>query len=147
MTAGSELLFVYGTLLGQSGHPMSRLLAEHGRLLGEGSIRARLYIIDDPDEPGQNFYPGAVPSANAADRVFGELHQVLNPTPVFEAFDVFEACAPGANEPYEFLRRPVLVTLKDGTRHWARSYLYTWDVSGARHVPSGRYTEAAPDIR
>lgn len=139
-------LFVYGTLMSVARHPMGDLLRASGRSLGFGSIQARLYVIDDPDDPGKNYYPGAVPSANPADRVFGELHEVRD-ADVFAAFDRFEACAPGCTEPYEFLRRPVHVTLDSGAQIWARSYLYTWDVSGAQLIPSGRYSGAASEVR
>ncbi|MEL7117313.1 MAG: gamma-glutamylcyclotransferase family protein, partial [Pseudomonadota bacterium] len=141
----SDFLFVYGTLLAVAQHPMGDLLRAKGRFVGRGSIQARLYIIDDPDAPGRNFYPGAVPSANPHERVFGEVHEVLD-RDVFEAFDRFEACAPGDTEPYEFLRRPVRVTLEVGQELWARSYLYTWDVATAEYVPRGRYTEVSPDV-
>jgi gamma-glutamylcyclotransferase (GGCT)/AIG2-like uncharacterized protein YtfP len=142
----TDKLFVYGTLLAAAQHPMGARLRAAGHVLGEGHIQARLYIIDDPDAPGQNFYPGAVPSADPADRVHGTLYEVTDPS-VFEAFDVFEACAPGCTQPFEFLRRPVEVTLGDGSRAWATSYLYTWDVSGAQHVPGGRYTSISPEVR
>lgn len=142
----ADRLFIYGTLLGSAQHPMGALLRQSGRLIGTGSIQARLYIIDDPDAPGENFYPGAVPSADPADRVYGELHEVHDPE-VFTAFDQFEACAPGCTEPYEFLRRPVLVAMEEGEALWGRAYLYTWDVSAAQHVPEGRYVEVAPDVR
>lgn len=141
-----DLLFVYGTLLAVAEHPMGALLKAHGRFVAAASIQARLYIIDDPDDPGQNFYPGAVPSGDPADRVHGELHEIHDPS-VFAAFDRFEACAPGDAEPHEFLRRPVDVTLENGQRVRARSYLYTWDTSRARLVPEGRYKEVSPDIR
>jgi gamma-glutamylcyclotransferase (GGCT)/AIG2-like uncharacterized protein YtfP len=142
----SEHLFVYGTLTAVAQHPMGDRLRAAGRFMGDGHIRARLYIIDDPDEPGQNFYPGAVPSADPTDRVYGTVYEVTDSS-VFAAFDEFEACAPGCTEPYEFLRRPVEVTLDNGQTLWATSYLYTWDVSRAEHVVSGRYTSVSPEVR
>ena len=94
MTYADNLpLFVYGTLLTVARHPMGNLLREHGEYTGCGSIRARLYIINDPDEPDQNFYPGAVPSGNIGDRVHGELYSLRAPELVLEQFDDYEACS------------------------------------------------------
>lgn len=141
-------LFVYGTLRAEAAHPMGDLLRAHGRFVGLGTIRARLYIIDDPDEPGSgNAYPGALPSPDPRDRVEGELHRIDEPGVVLPAFDAYEACTPDWPEPHEFLCRVVDVTMTDGTRRRAVSYLYTWDVSRARHVPSGRFVTVSPGVR
>ncbi|MEO1549292.1 MAG: gamma-glutamylcyclotransferase family protein [Pseudomonadota bacterium] len=146
MTLPSHL-FVYGTLLTTAQHAMGKLLRAHGSLVGQGSIQARLYIIDDPDAPGQNAYPGAVPAPRPDQRVYGEVYALHTPAPLIEAFDEYEACSPNWPEPHEFLRRPVRVTLEGGKIVNAISYLYTWDVSDAQPVPSGRFTDAAPDVR
>ena len=114
---------------------------------GRGSIRARLYIIDDPDAPGENSYPGALPSGNPSDRVFGELYEIHAPEIVFPKFDDSEACSPRWPEPHEFLRRTVSVTMESGEAREAVTYLYTWDVSTAERVPSGRYTLVSPEVR
>lgn len=140
-------LFVYGTLLAVAEHAMGALLRQNGALIGPGHIQARLYMIDDPDAPGENSYPGALPSPDPADRVHGELYEVHNPKTVFDAFDDFEACSARWPEPHEFLRRPVTVTMVDGTDLPATSYLYTWDISTATPIPSGRFTQVAPDVR
>ncbi|KNG95601.1 gamma-glutamylcyclotransferase family protein [Pseudaestuariivita atlantica] len=142
-----EALFVYGTLRASADHPMGRLLRDHARLVGRGHIRARLYVIDDPDEPGQNFYPGALPSPDPEDRVHGEVYEVVDPEAVFPAFDRYEACSPDHPEPHEFILREVPVTMEDGATLRARSYLYSWDVGDAERVTSGRYEDRAPDVR
>lgn len=143
----TDLLFVYGTLLESAAHPLSALLALHGERAGQGTIRARLYIVREIDEEGPNAYPAAVPSAHPEDLVHGEVWRLLRPGAVLPRFDDYEACAPGWQEPYEFLRRPVDVTMQDGAVLRARAYLYTWDVSRAEHVPSGRFAGRAPATR
>lgn len=141
-----DLLFVYGTLLTTAGHPLGDLLRAGARPAGRGSITARLYQITDPDD-ATNFYPGAVPSPDPADRVWGELYEILDPDAVFPELDRFEACSPEWPEPHEFLLRSVEVTREDGPTIRARTYLYTWDVTEARRIASGRYSEVAPDVR
>ncbi|MBP0482711.1 gamma-glutamylcyclotransferase family protein [Sagittula salina] len=141
------LLFVYGTLTDTAGHRLGDLLKRHGTRIGSGSIRARLYLIDDPDLPGEgNFYPGALPSPDPDDRVWGEVHEVHAPDILFPQFDTYEGCSPDWPEPHEFLRRLVEVTLQDGSYTHAQTYLYTWDVSRAVHLPTGRFTARAPDV-
>ena len=140
-------LFVYGTLLTVADHAMGALLRAHSRFVGSGSIQARLYIIDDPDAPGENSYPGALPAAAPQDRVWGDVYHLDNPSTVLPAFDDYEACSDKWPEPHEFMLRRVTVRMKDGSELGARSYLYTWDVSGAQRVPSGRWTQVARDVR
>ncbi len=144
---GGDCLFVYGTLLAVAEHPMGDLLRANGRFVGHGSIQARLYMIDDPDDPGQNYYPGAVPSGNPNDQVYGEVFVVDNPLIVFPAFDAFEACSTDWPEPHEFMLRSVKVQMDQGDTRWARSYIYTWDTTNAHHIPSGRYRERSPGVR
>jgi len=139
-------LFIYGTLLAVARHPMGDALRAGGHRIGSGSIQARLYVIDDPDAPGENFYPGAVPSADPRDRVFGEVWDITAPD-LWARFDAFEACSADWPEPHEFMLRTIDVALNDGQVLQARSYLYTWDVTTARHIPDGRFTEASPDVR
>ena len=143
-------LFVYGTLLTTADHPLGRLLRDKARLVGRGSIRARLYLIDDPDDEA-NSYPGALPSPDPADRVEGELYEVLDGESLLAALDKFEACSPEWPEPHEFALRSVEVKMEtggdDAPVRAAMSYLYTWDVSTALRIPSGRFDAVASTVR
>lgn len=140
-------LFIYGTLLEAAQHPMGQLLRDNGSFIARGSIRARLYIIDEVDEHGPNSFPAAVPSFDNDDRVHGEIFALHAPEIVLPKFDDYEACSPRWPEPHEFLRRSVKVLLEDGSVLDAISYLYTYDISRARHVPGGRFTEISPQTR
>ena len=140
-----DRLFIYGTLLAVAEHPMGDLLRTAGRFVGVGAIQARLYVIDDPDAPGQNAYPGAVPSPDPADQVHGEIWAVHDPA-IWPRLDAFEACSDDWPEPHEFLLRAVEVRMEDGSLLPARSYLYTWDVSTAQHLPDGRYAIASAGV-
>lgn len=146
-TSPKPHLFVYGTLLTVSGHPMGKLLRRHAEAAGTGSIQARLYMIDDPDDPGRNAYPGALPSPDPADRVHGELYLLRDPDAVLPEFDEYEACSANWPEPHEFLLRRIGVRMVNGDVLTALCYLYSWDVSGARRIHSGRFTQYAPDVR
>lgn len=145
-TTDEVLLFVYGTLLDSAQHPMGRLLQEHATHMGSGWFRGRLYIIDDPEEPG-NRYPGAVPSGYEEDKVFGELFHLSDPEQLLPRFDVYEACDSSRPQPHEFQRRLVEVVLDSGRSHRAICYLYAWDTSRASLVDSGRFAESMPNAR
>lgn len=140
------LLFVYGTLLADSGHPIARLLAANGRRIARGSICGRLYIVPDPEDP-TNSYPGALPCGNPNERVHGEVYEITGDrAALFARLDQYEVCSPDFPEPHEFMRRQVSVTLDTGRSITAMCYLYTWDVSKARHVPSGRYVDVMATV-
>lgn len=139
-------LFVYGTLLTVADHPMGHRLRAQSAFLGHGWIRACLYRIEDPANPGQG-YPGAVASGFDRDRVHGELYRLHDPQPLLEALDLYEACDPARPEPHEYLRRRVPVTLESGDVMLAICYLYGWDVSRATRVPSGQYNRLPLDAR
>lgn len=134
-----DLLFVYGTLLTTANHPLGEVLRAHASYIGKGSMQARLYWIKDPDDP-RNHYPGAFPSGNPADRVHGEVYEITDPARVLPALDRYEACSEDWPEPHEFLRRSVPVRLEKGGELRCWSYFYTWDVSRARLIASGRFT-------
>ena len=140
-------LFVYGSLMRSAKHPLGEVMRRTARLIGTGSIRARLYIIADPDDT-TNAYPGAIPSAVDSDQVYGELYGLTgDASRLLATLDEFEHCAAGRPEPHEFLRRRINVTTSDGMVMQAIAYLYTWDVSHARFVPSGRFTDDGSKIR
>lgn len=140
MEARPGRLFIYGTLLASAGHPLGAMLAGNARLVGRGSIRARLYIVHEEDAEGPNSFPAAVPSAYPEDRVMGEVHEFTGDAgPLLAAFDDYEACSPRWPEPHEFLLRTIDVAMEDGRTLAAGCYLYTWDTSRAEPVPSGRF--------
>lgn len=147
MTTPQGHLFVYGSLLSTANHAMGTIMRRYAKLAGKGSIQARMYIIPDPVD-STNSYPGAIPSGDPSDRVFGEIYAVTGDAPrLLATLDEFEHCSPGRPEPFEFLRRKIDVTRDDGTPLPAICYLYTWDVAKARHVTSGRFEGDGSAIR
>src|SRR5262245_56612853 len=76
-------------------HAMGAKLARDGRLLGPASIAARLSSI--------TWYPGAVDTPNAAERVYGELYALANPAATFNWLDAYEGLS-GALHANEYAR-------------------------------------------
>ena len=110
-------LFVYGSLRSEAGHPMHRRLAEGGTLLGRGSVRGRLLVVD--------WYPGLV---DGDGRVVGELWQ-LGDEARFAELDAYE------DDEFTRVQRDVTVRSAQTRRAWV--YLYTGPVEGLDVVPSG----------
>ena len=57
--------------------------------MGAGHIQGRLYVVTEVDAEGQNRYPAAVPSADPADRVWGEIWHIEDQT-IWPEFDAYE---------------------------------------------------------
>jgi gamma-glutamylcyclotransferase (GGCT)/AIG2-like uncharacterized protein YtfP len=127
----SELLFVYGTLARDAGHPQHRHLAAHADYAGEGYFQGRLYRV--------SHYPGAVPSPNPEDKVFGELYSLRDAEALFALLDDYEGCGPADPPPTEFVRRKIPVYLEGGTRSDAWTYLFNRAVTGLPRIFSGRF--------
>jgi gamma-glutamylcyclotransferase (GGCT)/AIG2-like uncharacterized protein YtfP len=129
--AGIDILFVYGTLMRASGHPMSLRLASQSVLIGPGRICARLYRIGS--------YPGAVASDNARDSVHGDVVKLLAPAASLHWLDSYERCDERAAElaAYERVISPVTFPGGGASDGWV--YVYRLPVHRARRIPSGRF--------
>jgi gamma-glutamylcyclotransferase (GGCT)/AIG2-like uncharacterized protein YtfP len=127
----TKLLFVYGTLLQQSSHPMAARLKRQSQYLGPGMIAAKLYDLGS--------YPGAVPSDKRQDRVRGDVVKLLSPAATLPWLDKYEGCGIDCPEPHDYERVIAPVALVTGERVDAWVYFYVMPVHRARHIPHGRY--------
>lgn len=130
-TANIDILFVYGTLMRTSGHPMALRLASQSILIGAGCISARLYQIGS--------YPGAVASDKAQDSVHGDVVKLLRPVFTLAWLDRYEGCGERAPElgAYERVIAPVRFATGGASHGWV--YFYRLPVHRARRIPNGRY--------
>jgi gamma-glutamylcyclotransferase (GGCT)/AIG2-like uncharacterized protein YtfP len=129
-------LFVYGSLMSGAGHAMGERLRREARLLGAATIQGRLYKI--------SWYPGAVASSEADQRVHGEVYALAQPSRALAWLDRYEGIAPGATRSadYERVERPVRLASGEEIAAWV--YLYRGDVAGLSAVPSGRWVAGQP---
>jgi gamma-glutamylcyclotransferase (GGCT)/AIG2-like uncharacterized protein YtfP len=130
----ADLLFVYGTLMKTSGHPMAVELQRHGRLVGEAVFTGRLYRVED--------YPGAVASTNPGDRVYGELYELRDNKRVLAVLDRYEGCSADFAKPTEYVRRLGSVHVGE-TPFKAWIYLYNCPVRDGQRIASGRFVAGA----
>jgi len=138
------LLFVYGTLSTAVDHPLGAFMRAHSEHVGAGSFAGRLFVVDDPDAPGEASYPAAVLSDAADERVYGEVYRLRNLTTVLPQLDDYEACSPNWPEPWEYERREISATLADdgrAVRTWIYLYAaaYDWNLRRGHRIASGRY--------
>jgi gamma-glutamylcyclotransferase (GGCT)/AIG2-like uncharacterized protein YtfP len=129
-------LFVYGSLMSASRHPMGDRLRSEARLLGEAAIEGRLYRI--------SWYPGLVLGGQSGARVHGELYALSTPARSLAWLDEYEGLVPGnpgAGE-YERIERPVQLATGETITAWV--YAYRGDTTRLAPVQSGRW---APEAR
>jgi gamma-glutamylcyclotransferase (GGCT)/AIG2-like uncharacterized protein YtfP len=127
-------LFVYGTLMSATGHPMAARLAREATLLGPASIQGRLYRIA--------WYPGVVDTPNAEERVHGELYALTDPVTSFAWLDAYEGLLAGRGDnDYARLERPARPLATAEVMAWV--YLYQRDPDPLRLIADGRWTAPA----
>ena len=126
--AATQYLFVYGSLRRAAGHPLGMAIGRHATYLREGWFNGKLYQIAD--------YPGAVPSGNASDRVYGEIH-ALHHSALFAQLDDYEACSPCCPHPHEYRREPQSVHTAAGQHLVAWVYLYNRPLDESTRILGG----------
>ena len=132
MAHPTDRLFVYGTLMPGTGHPMAARLAAESRVLGPGSVAGRLYDF--------GAWPGALPCEAAADRVHGILLRLIDPERSLPWLDAYEGASETDPEPRAFERVIVPVRLRSGRQVDGWIYYYRGRASRARLIPGGWYT-------
>jgi gamma-glutamylcyclotransferase (GGCT)/AIG2-like uncharacterized protein YtfP len=127
----TDCLFVYGTLMIASGHPVAARLACESRVIGPASVPGRLYDF--------GAYPGALASKAPGDVVHGLVLRLAQPRRTLSWLDAYEGCAPGAPEPQGFMRVITSARLTPSRQVHAWIYCYRGDPARGRHVRNGRY--------
>jgi gamma-glutamylcyclotransferase (GGCT)/AIG2-like uncharacterized protein YtfP len=130
----SDRLFVYGTLMRDFDHPMARMLSRNADFLGAARCRGRLYLV--------KHYPGLVLSDHETDAVYGEVYRLHQPEALLREFDMYEACGEGFEEPTQYVRKRLPVTLEGaGEAMEVWTYIYNWPVAHLTRIESGRFLE------
>src|SRR5689334_2593261 len=95
-------LFVYGTLLRRSSHPMARFLEEHADFVSDATTAGRLYDLGP--------YPALLVAALPTDIVHGELFRLRDLETTLEELDVYEGLGVSAPLDWPFQRRVGVAT-------------------------------------
>lgn len=126
-----QYLFVYGTLRRNAKCSQHASLLHSANFVAEASYQARLYLVD--------YYPGAVASDSAKDRVIGEVYQLIEPSQTLAKLDQYEGCGEGFAVPTEYLRLVQQVRLSSGEIVDAWVYVYNQDTDMLEQIKSGDF--------
>ena len=125
----SNFLFVYGTLMSASLHPMAQQLRQHAKLMGAARWPGKLFLV--------NHYPGAIESDSPNDLVFGEVFELTNPV-VLDELDRYEECSSEFPEPHEY-KRAIKTVFVDNQAIPCWIYIYNRPIEGLALIPSGQF--------
>ena len=130
MTEETHLLFVYGTLRSDCGHPAHNYIARYFTLSGKARVQGKLYDCIE--------YPGAVPDAGDF-YINGELYAIRHEEEFWQAMrvlDDYEGSYDKPGHPALFRREKVPVFYKD-EKVIAWIYWYNRPVTGLSWIKSG----------
>ena len=127
----TDLVFFYGTLMSGFERAGRASVARALRPLGRGRINAALFDL--------GIYPAAIPATES--QVWGEVHQMLNPSDVLTTLDEFEGYNAQAPDASLYRRVEVPVTFDDGHTDRAWVYFYNAPLGRAERIQSGDYLQ------
>jgi gamma-glutamylcyclotransferase (GGCT)/AIG2-like uncharacterized protein YtfP len=127
----TNLVFFYGTLMSGFHRPGRALLDGVLRPVGRGWIRAALFDL--------GIYPAATPASDS--RVWGEVHQMVDPDSVLAALDELEGYSADEPDSSLYTREEIPVTFDDGRVANVWAYFYNAPLGRAERIDSGDYLE------
>lgn len=127
-----DFLFVYGTLLKETGSEVISLLRENSVFQDSGTFRGSLFEVDG--------YPGAVSGPESESLVHGNVLSLRNPELVFRELDKYEEVGPEFPEPDEYIRSRIPVLCSSGETKVCWVYLYSRPTGKLKLISSGRYS-------
>lgn len=126
-------LFLYGSLLGNNTEEkIKKIFNDNCQFITKGYILAKLYDLGE--------YPGAIPTTNKNDRVFGKIFWVKNPRKTFRILDEYEEYFPKNPKKSLFIRRKTkayLLPSENTIKCWA--YLFNQKIEIQPQINSGNY--------
>ena len=129
----SPLLFVYGTLLPDSTHPLAQRLARESEDLGPAEAPGLLYDLGG--------YPGLRHLPGAPQRVRGRLLALHRPAHSLAWLDAYEGCSARDPRPHEYRRQRIRVDTPHGPR---QAWAYLWQGRRGRVIAGGDWLTRQP---
>lgn len=133
-----DVIFVYGTLRQDVGHPMGSLLREHARSLGPATALGTLFDAGP--------YPAARPPDDEASVIHGEAYEILDghADELLVALDEYEGCPRPGEGPALFVRETCDVLLERGGLRAAWIWYYARSTVGLPRVAEGDWLDYQP---
>lgn len=122
--AGTDLLFVYGSLRCGAGHDMGAWLRERATACGAATVAGRLYAV--------GWYPALVAGEGV---VHGELYRLHHSGEDLRVLDVYEEVRGRDDDEYERLLAEVRPASGPPVQAWV--YFYRRPVAALRRVTTG----------
>lgn len=135
----NEYLFVYGTLRSDISREQNHLLQTQAVFISVAYLQAKLYEVAG--------YPGAIYSKNPADKVYGELYELIDSNQILTQLDNYEECVSSFPEPHEYIRTQLPIRLADSCPMMAWVYLYNRDISTLRAIKTGDYARFLNELK
>jgi gamma-glutamylcyclotransferase (GGCT)/AIG2-like uncharacterized protein YtfP len=127
----TDLVFFYGTLMSGFKRPGRANLDGVLKPIGRGRISADLFDL--------GIYPAAIPAADG--QVWGEVHQMLEPSSALATLDEIEGYTPDTPDSSLYRRVEIPVTFEDGRSAQAWVYFYNAPLGRAERIASGDYLQ------
>ena len=127
----TDLVFFYGTLMTGFLRPGRSSLDRQLKPVGHGWIHAVLFDL--------GIYPAAIPADDS--RVWGEVHQMLEPETVLSALDDIEGYSDSEPDTSLYTRVVTPVTFDDGRVAPVWVYFYNAPLGRAERIDSGDYLQ------
>lgn len=125
-------LFVYGSLMKGLQTPMSQLLNDTSKFLGEGKMPGVMYDL--------GYYPGAVYQKNSDAYIYGHIFELYNMKTIISQLDKYESVGERYNQFNEYKRSLIPVQFKQLIiESWV--YLYNLSTVNLPIIESGNYLE------
>jgi gamma-glutamylcyclotransferase (GGCT)/AIG2-like uncharacterized protein YtfP len=127
----TDLVFFYGTLMTAFQRPGRARLDHVLEPIGRAWISAALFDL--------GIYPAAIPANDT--RVWGEVHQMLDPESVLHSLDEIEGYSAEEPDSSLYTRMETPVMFEDGHVAFAWVYFYNAPLGRAERIESGDYLE------
>lgn len=127
----TDLVFFYGTLMSGFKRPGRANLDGVLKPIGRGRISANLFDL--------GIYPAAIPAADG--QVWGEVHQMLEPSSALATLDEIEGYTPDTPDSSLYRRVEIPVAFEDGRSAQAWVYFYNAPLGRAERIASGDYLQ------
>jgi len=126
-------LFLYGSLLGNiKEEKVEKMFKDNCHFITKGFILGKLYDLGE--------YPGAIPTTNKDDKVFGKIFWVKHPRRTFRILDEYEEYFPKNPKKSLFIRcktKAYLLPSENNIKCW--TYFYNQKIDKEPQINSGNY--------
>ena len=86
-------------------------------------------------------YPGAVPSSDPDDIVYGEVYRLKDADSILAILDAYEGCSQDTSQPAEYVRKKFDITVNTGECVKAWIYIFNQSIKGLQRIKSGNFLD------